>query len=436
MSMDLAPQGHTMAVTVERGAAAPLVFTDEQRQMIRDSFAGGASDEEFAVLMEIAKARRLNPLLKQVHFVARWDSQKGREVWSTQVSIDGLRAIAERTGIYAGQDEPEFIEAPDGTLKACKVKVYRKDWERPAVGVAYFAEYVQTRWDKKAGKQVTSSFWQRMPHTMLAKCAESLALRKAFPEDTSGLYTPEEMGQVDNDRPEVEPKTERQPTRQEPRQIATEVTVEAEALEGEVVDAEEDTRPVAVRDLIASIEHCTLPGEVADRWIAGAAERKVWEKNADGKSWTAAVWTAAVCRVAALQRVDEERAKVWLKKAVADRGPQGPNGGRKPTGTGNAASAHGEGTEGTAANDSSPVNAVRVVSDAAQAIIERHGANLWGFRGALKKHREELLPGDVPELAKVLARLDVDPLTGAGLALVAAERAVCTLTGLVYRRAA
>lgn len=69
-------------------------------------------------------------------------------------------------------------------------------------------------------------------------------------------------------------------------------------------------------------------------------------------------------------------------------------------------------------------------------IIERHGANLWGLRGALKKHREELVPGDVPELAKVLARLDVDPLTGAGLALVAAERAVCTLTGLVYRRAA
>ena len=119
-------------VTVGRELAAALEFTPEQRQMIRDSFANGASDEEFAVLMEIAKARRLNPLLRQIHFVSRWDSQKHRSVWSAQVSIDGLRAIAERTGLYAGQDEPEFSENPDGTLKLCKVRVYRKDWPRPA----------------------------------------------------------------------------------------------------------------------------------------------------------------------------------------------------------------------------------------------------------------------------------------------------------------
>lgn len=179
---------------------APLTFTDEQRRMIRDTYANGANDEAFAMLMEIAKARRLNPLLKQVHFVERWDSNKGRKVWSTQVSIDGLRAIAERTGIYAGQDEPEFTEGPNGIPTVCKVRVYRKDWgTRPAVGVAYFAEYVQTTKDGKP-----TSFWQRMPHTMLAKCAESLALRKAFPEDTSGLYTPEEMGQADNDEPQRE----------------------------------------------------------------------------------------------------------------------------------------------------------------------------------------------------------------------------------------
>ena len=54
--------------------------------------ANGATDGEFAVLMEIAKARRLNPLLKQVHFVKRWDKDKARMVWATQVSIDGLRA--------------------------------------------------------------------------------------------------------------------------------------------------------------------------------------------------------------------------------------------------------------------------------------------------------------------------------------------------------
>jgi phage recombination protein Bet len=191
---------------VVRSAVEPLAFTEEQRKMIRDTFANGAADAEFAVLMEVAKARRLNPLLRQVHFVARWDSQKSRSVWAVQVSIDGLRAIAERTGLYAGQDDPEFVENPDGSIKLCKVRVYRKDWPRPAVGTAFWEEYVQTRRDKATSKMVTTEMWRRMPHVMIAKCAESLALRKAFPEDMSGLYTGEEMGQAANDDEEVEVK--------------------------------------------------------------------------------------------------------------------------------------------------------------------------------------------------------------------------------------
>jgi phage recombination protein Bet len=194
--------------SADRGLArtehgVPFEFTDEQRQIIRDSYANGASDEEFAVLMEIARARRLNPLLRQIHFVHRWDGEKARHVWSAQVSIDGLRAIAERTGRYAGQDEPEFVENPDGTLKLCKVRVWRSDWPRPAVGIAYWNEYVQSIRDRQTGKQRPVALWGRMPRTMLAKCAEALALRRAFPEDVGGLYTPDEMGQAQNEAPHL-----------------------------------------------------------------------------------------------------------------------------------------------------------------------------------------------------------------------------------------
>ena len=76
--------------------------------MIRDTYANGATDSEFAVLMEVAKVRKLNPLLRQVHFVKRWDNQRKRDVWAVQIGIDGLRAVAQRTGEYDGQDEPEF----------------------------------------------------------------------------------------------------------------------------------------------------------------------------------------------------------------------------------------------------------------------------------------------------------------------------------------
>lgn len=188
-----------------------LEFSDEQRAMIRDTFANGATDSEFAVLMEIAKARRLNPLLRQIHFVKRYNTELRREVWAAQAAIDGLRAIAERTGLYAGQDDPEFVENPDGTIKLCKVRVWRSDWPRPAVGTAYWEEYVQTYRDKQSGKPVVSPMWKRMPHVMLAKVAESIALRKAFPEDTGGIYTPEEMAQADNDRPDTDPPGQQRP---------------------------------------------------------------------------------------------------------------------------------------------------------------------------------------------------------------------------------
>lgn len=204
----------------EMTRASALEFTHEQRQMIRDAFANGASDAEFAVLMEIAKTRRLNPLLRQIHFVKRWNNDLRREVWTAQAAIDGLRAVAQRTGLYAGQDEPEFVEGPDGTLLLCKVRVYRTDWHgRPAVGVAYWSEYVQTYRDKMSGKTVASPMWAKMPHVMLAKVAESIALRKAFPEDLGGIYSGEEMAQADNDheepreaRPRELPATTNAPT--------------------------------------------------------------------------------------------------------------------------------------------------------------------------------------------------------------------------------
>jgi phage recombination protein Bet len=171
---------------------APLEFNAEQTQMIRDMYANGATDLEFKVLMEIAKARRLNPLLKQIHFVGRFDPEKQRKVWSAQTGIDGFRAIAESTGEYDGQEEPEFIYDSQGNLTCAKVRVYRKNRKYPGVGVAFYSEYVQT----KAGGQPIR-MWAQMPHNQLAKCAEALAFRKVFPE-LGGLYTPDEMGQAEN----------------------------------------------------------------------------------------------------------------------------------------------------------------------------------------------------------------------------------------------
>jgi len=186
---------------------AAQMFTEAQEQMIRDMFAPTASELEFRVLISIARARRLNPLLSQIHFVKRrqkikeQDNQghwieRWEEKWSCQVAIDGLRSKAEETGRYDGQDEAEF-DREDGQLVA-RVRVYRKGISRPFVGVAYWNEFVQTY--GRGDRAEPTRMWAQMPRHMLAKCAEALALRKAFPEELAGLYTPEEMGQAENDR--------------------------------------------------------------------------------------------------------------------------------------------------------------------------------------------------------------------------------------------
>lgn len=185
--------------------ARPLEFTPEQVKMIRDTYANGANESEFRVLLEIAKVRNLNPLLRQIWFIKRWDGQKRCEVWAVQTSIDGLRTIAQRTGLYDGQDEPEFTEEPGKPPSKCIVRVYRKDWSRPAVGRADWSEYAA----KKRDGGLTQ-MWSEKPHIMLAKCAEALALRKAFPEDTAGLYVPEEMDSAQH-REEPAPKPEPKP---------------------------------------------------------------------------------------------------------------------------------------------------------------------------------------------------------------------------------
>ncbi len=188
--------------TLARAVDGPLHFTEEQRSMIRNTYARGATEAEFEVLLEIARVRRLNPLLKQIHFVKRKNRKENTETWTPQVSIDGMRAIAQRTGLYDGQDEPEIVYDDKGNILKCTVRVYRKDWTRPAVGVAHFSEYAQ-RWPDGN----LQDFWKRMPHVMIAKCAEAIAIRKAFPEDTSGLYVPEEMPQVDREESDSESRT-------------------------------------------------------------------------------------------------------------------------------------------------------------------------------------------------------------------------------------
>jgi len=188
-------EGYNVPAVRDAAPPAPLRFTPEKIDLLKRTICKEASDDELELFLYVAGKTGLDPFMRQIHAVMRWDKKAGRKVMTIQTGIDGYRLMADRTGRYAGNDEPVFVgKTPEGYPAQATVTVYKLvGGQRYAfTGTARWAEYVQTT---KAGK--VTSFWRRMPHGQLAKCGEALALRKAFPAETSGLYTNTEMMQAD-----------------------------------------------------------------------------------------------------------------------------------------------------------------------------------------------------------------------------------------------
>jgi len=155
-------------------------------ELIKRTVAKDCTDDELKLFLWVARKHKLDPMTRQLHAVKR------NGTVCLQIGIDGYRSMAARYKDYGGIDEPEYeyANAGDKIPTMARVRVWKKGFDRPTVGIAFWSEYAPT------GNQ--AFMWQKMPRLMLAKCAEALALRKAYP-DLADIYTDEEMHQADVD---------------------------------------------------------------------------------------------------------------------------------------------------------------------------------------------------------------------------------------------
>lgn len=158
--------GELSQPTQTQQQAIAFVQTEENIDLLKKSLADSKTvltDSELGIFLYQAQKTGLDPLARQIYVMKR----DGGGV-SFMTSIDGQRLVAQRTGEYEGQTEPEWcgtdmvwkqVWLEDEPPAAARCGVYRKGFRAPLYAVARWKSYNQGR-----------GTWNKMPDIMISKC--------------------------------------------------------------------------------------------------------------------------------------------------------------------------------------------------------------------------------------------------------------------------
>jgi phage recombination protein Bet len=315
---------NAIAKVEPRGLA---ISEEEAIKVLGASLYPGARPESIRMVLSWCKATGRDPMKRPIHIVPMWvkDATTGqggmRDV--LMPGIGTYRTDAATTGQYAGKGEPEFGPDVVGSVgsvrmtypKWCKVTVQRlvAGQVRSFTALEYWLENYAT-----AGrdKDEPNAMWRKRPYGQLAKCAESQALRMAFPDETGNTNTEEEMAGKTFDGVTIDAEAKPAPH--------TEVYSRRDEINREVAQVKPETAPAKrtgkmwLDELAAKIAACTTEAELVE--LTGSADITKalgWFKNG-ALSELNAMLADAMGRVRA---VADDAAEAEITPQEADKHP-------------------------------------------------------------------------------------------------------------------
>lgn len=253
-------------------------FTEMQVAGLRHLGVEDADQGDLAVFFHVVKRTGLDPFARQIYMISR--KSKGKVKQTIQTGIDGFRLIGRRAADRAGElisvEAPEWAH-PDGSWRpvwvpawgtplAARITIRRAG--EPFTAVALFEEYAQTKFDGGL-----TQMWAQRPAGQIAKCAEALAWRLAFPQDLAGVYVEDEMQQADS-----EPRPAPSGGRAAVAEALGRTEPEPDVVEAEVVDEEPEPGPMITRPQQRAMHAAMTALGITDR-----ADRLTYASQAIGR---------------------------------------------------------------------------------------------------------------------------------------------------------
>ena len=274
----------------------------------------GANPDSVVMAIDYCKARGLDILLKPVHLVPMQvtDARTKEKVWR-DVPIPGIgmyRIQADRSGNYAGADEPVFgpdvtEEFQDPYNQNAKIKVTYPQWCKYTVYKMVNGQRVafraMERWKEnyatQSGKtKCPNAMWRKRSYAQLAKCTEAQALRKAWPEIGSEPTAEEMEGKeiIINEIPG------NQPQQTSPAKSRTLDAIRSQSTESVTLEHEQMAEPAQADHANAYADHCAA--------IEGSSDTAEWQQ-AYTTAWTWANETGDQNIIAGIKQIAGERKK-------------------------------------------------------------------------------------------------------------------------------